>query len=97
MTRTSMTLTKKVKPHKLEREKDVRREAAGFSRKMRKRKRRKTKRLQILFSSWLSKNYIPVEQGELRGYTKARLRGSTRRSWTVRSDYLTRCRTTCSG
>ena len=65
MTRTSMTLTKKVKPHKLEREKDVRREAAGFSRKMRKRtrrigkrKRRKIRRLQILFLNWLSKNYI---------------------------------------
>ena len=26
----------------------------------------------ILFSNRLSKNYSPVEQGELRGYTKAR-------------------------
>ena len=49
---------KEVKPHKLEREKGVRREAAACSRKRRKRarrigkrKRRKIKRLQILFSN----------------------------------------------
>ena len=29
----------------------------------------------ILFSNWLSKNYIRVERGELRNYTKARLKG----------------------
>ena len=28
----------------------------------------------ILFSNWLSKNYIPEERGELRDYTKARLK-----------------------
>ena len=28
----------------------------------------------ILFSNWLSKNYIAVERGELRDYTKARLK-----------------------
>ena len=73
---------KKGKPHQLEREKDVRQEAAGVSMKMRKRtrrtgkrKRRKTKRLQILFWNRLSQNYISVEQGKLRGYTKARLKG----------------------
>ena len=27
-----------------------------------------------LFSNWLSRNYIPVERGELRDYTKARLK-----------------------
>ena len=43
------------------------------TRKIGKRKKRKIKRLQILFTNWLSKNCIPVEQGKPRGYTKARL------------------------
>ena len=29
--------------------------------------------MQTLFSNWLSKNYLPVEQGRLRGCTKATL------------------------
>ena len=31
----------------------------------------------ILFSNWLSKDYVPVDQEELRGYVKARLKVST--------------------
>ena len=34
----------------------------------------KAKRLRILFSNGLSKNYVLMEQGELRGYTKAGLK-----------------------
>ena len=30
----------------------------------------------ILFSNWLSKDYVPVEQEELRSYVKARLKAS---------------------
>lgn len=34
----------------------------------------------ILFSNWLSKDYIPVDQEELRDYTKARLKVGHRKN-----------------
>lgn len=45
------------------------------TRRIGKRKRRKTKHLLFLVLNWLGKNYIPREQGKLRGYTKGRLIG----------------------
>ena len=50
----------------------------------------------ILFSNWLSKNYIPVERGELRDYTKARLKVFYEEELGVPL-VLTRCSTTYSG